>query len=559
MTIWLVTIGSSDIELTEDGHSSDHAWNKQTDWLTGDYERRDQFSKSTSKFVEPQPAQSGNTDNRSVLMRVLGIIYQNLDKVYDDSSSIKDKAPTYLKFPLLDEFIEILKNEKDLRVFVLLTDQSTLFSDPSEVREPECPYWQDTKELKPILEWYFEDKLGVVPQFITLEPWAEEEGAKKKGIDCWSEMLCEVRKQLNEAAKDLQLVADPEEKVYVSHQAGTPAISSALQFCSIAKFGDRVQFLVLNREYEDQESISKTELVESSEYIRAIKIEKAKQLIDQGEPGAALALLDEKESKANDKLRSVINRLQDLVNLFNAKAIDNPNDDELDIKNAAARIKNTLDIVGLLFKNEKYVLGIAILESAHETFVKASVIHTWENIKKESSHKFPISFGQDKEGKNIKLNKRTEIQISDELSWKDEGVMWYQGVDKSGEKQGEILHNRFQTYSIFKALECAEKLDFWLVFQVIFKEAPNPQSKEIRNQFMHNLRGITKEDVILYLSGQPEKNRDDSIRSIYQEKVVIPFHQALKDIGLWEAANLDDRPSIQDRLDELIKDLDKLA
>jgi hypothetical protein len=373
MTIWLVTIGSSDIELTEDGHSSDHAWNKQTDWLTGDYERRDQFSKSTSKFVEPQPAQSGNTDNRSVLMRVLGIIYQNLDKVYDDSSSIKDKAPTYLKFPLLDEFIEILKNEKDLRVFVLLTDQSTLFSDPSEVREPECPYWQDTKELKPILEWYFEDKLGVVPQFITLEPWAEEEGAKKKGIDCWSEMLCEVRKQLNEAAKDLQLVADPEEKVYVSHQAGTPAISSALQFCSIAKFGDRVQFLVLNREYEEHESISKTKLVESSEYIRAIKLEQAKQLIRQGEPGAALSLIQGDVAKDLEKLEKELELINARINLRQVEVKSEDKNPEFEPLEAAQRIDDMLDVVELLIKNKKYALAMTALTAAHEAFLKASI------------------------------------------------------------------------------------------------------------------------------------------------------------------------------------------
>jgi hypothetical protein len=159
----------------------------------------------------------------------------------------------------------------------------------------------------------------------------------------------------------------------VSHQAGTPAISSALQFCSIAKFGDRVQFLVLNREYEEHESISKTKLVESSEYIRAIKLEQAKQLIRQGEPGAALSLIQGDVAKDLEKLEKELELINARINLRQVEVKSEDKNPEFEPLEAAQRIDDMLDVVELLIKNKKYALAMTALTAAHEAFLKASI------------------------------------------------------------------------------------------------------------------------------------------------------------------------------------------
>jgi hypothetical protein len=62
---------------------------------------------------------------------------------------------------------------------------------------------------------------------------------------------------------------DKNTTVYVSHQAGTPAISSAVQFVSLARFGKQVKFLVSN-EYNP----SLTKVIDASQYLKGIQVQR---------------------------------------------------------------------------------------------------------------------------------------------------------------------------------------------------------------------------------------------------------------------------------------------
>jgi hypothetical protein len=516
MTIWLVTIGSSDVELQHQGQQD---WRQQFQSLRTS--NRERFS-NTQGLGEQKEAQSGNINNRSVLMRILGDIYQ-------DSSLIEEKAFSNLDFPLLEQFItkleELQKEEsekvEDLKVFVLLTDQSTLFS-PDEMRKSECPYWQDTVQLKPVLKWYLKHKLGssVEPQFLILKPHLESTGeeSRPKGIDCWDAMLKEVRDKLNHDFQDIKVQAN--EKVYVSHQAGTPAISSALQFCSIAKFGDRVQFLVLNREYKDTKLISTAQRLESPEYIRAIKLEQAKQLIRQGEPGAALSLIQGDIAPDLEKELELINAR---INLRQVEVSSEDDRTEFKPLEAAQRIDDMLDVVELLIKNKKYALAMIALTAAHETFLKAVTkknLSTFRgsllNIKYEYSDKGKCKVGT----LDFAPNARTQ--------WDNSGLF----INSQDNKRIKVSNH--QALLIYEKLPNSSAP--WLILKWIGKFQRDRDS-DLRNQFMHNLRGVTEIDAIKYLTGQPsgqnlEIFKQMGILKVYQTEVQQPFRDALCDTGL---------------------------
>jgi hypothetical protein len=363
-------------------------------------------------------------------------------------------------------------------------------------------------------------------------------------------MLKEVRDKLNHDFQDIKVQAN--EKVYVSHQAGTPAISSALQFCSIAKFGDRVQFLVLNREYKNKKLISTAQLLESSEYIRAIQIEKAKQLIKQGEPGAALELI---KKFIPEEIKDV---LTEIVGLFNIQFViankeinENISDErkELNFKHATKRIYDALGVVDILFSNQKYIVGATILAAAHETFLKAAID---KQLPDYELKEFVIETFTNDDNPN---KSKEHTVVPSKKVWDVRGLK----VGKKNNK-GEITHSLKSNHELLKILEqLPNKFEQWDMLTWIgthLRGGDDDPRSDLRNQFMHNLRGATKEDVILYISGH---NNSDDLMSIYQNEVFTPFHEALKKIGLWDAANLEGRPSIEDRLNKLIEDLDNLA
>jgi len=247
MNVWIITTGSSDVQL-----KNKDRWNALHSKALSQLGTSKQFS-----FIESE--QSGKKLWRYP-SRAMGIVYgQALAEHYKD-----------LEFPLVNSFSGYLKKEQiELnRIIVLLTDQSDVVSAANKDK-PSHPYWQDTCTLKPILEHYLNIAFADVVMdsdrdFIVLKP-----NSGSAGLDDWNEVLNLVQQEF------IKLDIPEDATVYVSHQAGTPAISSAVQFSSLARFRTNVQFLVSNEYSQETRPISR------SNYLGAIQLQEAKALLER--------------------------------------------------------------------------------------------------------------------------------------------------------------------------------------------------------------------------------------------------------------------------------------
>ncbi|WP_333344185.1 hypothetical protein [Microcoleus sp. AT10-A2] len=187
-------------------------------------------------------------------------------------SQLTDEYYQDLHFPLLDAFsaklLEKGKTNPD-KIILIMTDQEAVF-DEEDRRVEKSPYWQDTCTLKPIFERYFQKKFPKIESidYLELKPQSKDEG-----LDSWNKALFLVQQALS------SLDLDKSANFYVSHQAGTPAISSAVQFETLAKFGKKVQFLVSN-EYEP-DLAKKGDFIESSTYLQGMQVQEAKALLSR--------------------------------------------------------------------------------------------------------------------------------------------------------------------------------------------------------------------------------------------------------------------------------------
>jgi hypothetical protein len=283
MAIWIVTIGSSDVQLDSDNISKEKGRGKNqysekmwTNWYED--EILDQCHNIGSELK--QTYKDKNLPYR-IEPRVLGTVYQY------HSPQRQEEIWSYLTFPLLDTFVERLKAETDQleQIIVLLTDQSQIFSDDYTQRQITCPYWQDTRQLQPILARYFQaaDKFPNTPcEWIDLAP-----NSNDPGLDNWDYVLTLVREKIG----SLQL-EEPENQeagskiVYVSHQASTPAISSAVQFETLLRFGEGVKFLVCS-EWDK----NLTQILPCSTYLRGIRQQEAKTLLERYDYSGVKAIL----------------------------------------------------------------------------------------------------------------------------------------------------------------------------------------------------------------------------------------------------------------------------
>ena len=269
MNIWILTIGTSDVQLesTKVSRSNNRQLSDKI-WYTWARECEQEWE------INFKPTQAFVNENEPYRIppRALGGVYNK------SPETTQSEITSYLHFPLLENFLKSFpENPLPEVIFLLLTDQSKLFADTLQRRNPKCPYWQDTIELEAIvshhLQTHFQEQhqteVKVVP--IALNPEDETES-----LDDWNAVLDMVRDQFKNLAIDGEKLDSQKcDRVYVSHQAGTPAISSAVQFCSLAKFGDLVRFIVSN-EYDRELPDS----VESSSYLRGIKQEQAKKLLE---------------------------------------------------------------------------------------------------------------------------------------------------------------------------------------------------------------------------------------------------------------------------------------
>jgi hypothetical protein len=285
--IWIVTTGNSDVKL-----SSDHQWCRLRE------QKVDQLKPCYRDFKSPEQVE----DQLFLLpARVMGIVY----------GDALDTHWKYLLFPLLTEFVKEIKADKKNkpdRIIVLLTNQAKIFlennsSDQMYDRsDPDCPFWKDTTELKPIFKRFFDDNFGSnKAEFYSLEPKTIQEG-----LDNWDSTLRLVQGEFENWG------ISKGDRVIVSHQAGTPAISSAIQLTALIKFGKKVSFLVGNEFIKDD-----AKFLPASSYFDTLQIQEAQQLLKRFDYSGVRRALDKIDIKEPEK-QIRLNHLLEISELWNA-------------------------------------------------------------------------------------------------------------------------------------------------------------------------------------------------------------------------------------------------
>ncbi|MEA5506381.1 hypothetical protein VB735_25375 [Halotia wernerae UHCC 0503] len=486
MSLWILTTGNSDVILKENKN-----WGSLYNEVRYDLE--------CTEFALPPPKDLYNKEAGFIVpARLLGLVYKNQPNSYESD----------LKFPLLDTYYQyfIAEKIKPERIILLLTDQSNIFEQDQIIYE-KCPYWQDTCTFKPLFEWYFKNKLGYLPDFLYLTP-----KQKNKGIDNWDETLSLVKEEIH------QLEYNPSKTVYLSHQAGTPAISSAVQFVSLGKFS-KVQFLVSN-EYVDEnyEQKSQSEVIASSNYWRGMQIQKAKQLIITGFPGAALKILEQIDGID----QSAIAELNKMVDFFNLHSSLANSAQELTIPQATQRIVDTLDLITFFFSQKNYLQGITLLAAAQETFLKVGVMSQVAMI-----------------NDTVMLNGSSK-KVSELLEWLPSGLQLSNFIASESKTFKQNILQKMKLNNVasdFRKLNKNSTLIKWLKnIDVNFSCWPllewycNDKRKhddDIRNQFMHNLCGVEDNEVIKYLLGYPESITVNGVLDAYTNYVKQPLLSAI--------------------------------
>lgn len=544
MNVWIITTGSSDVQLTTDKHWNElcnKAQNQQDSSKKLDTQKKIELTKSV---VKPQ---GSDIPIKMFLApaRAMGIVYGN---------AITEKAEYYdeLDFPLLNSFSTVLNKQNIVfnKIIVFVTDQANLFQ-RSEKNQPYCPYWQDTCTLETILKQYFQNfphKVeGIEPEFLILQPDTEKSDADSSsipGLDDWNNVLKLVQKEFANF-NDIPEGAT----IYVSHQASTPAISSAVQFVSLARFSKQVKFLVSN-EYKNKP----LDPIESSEYLRGIQIQQAKGLIKSGTPGAALQLL-KLEGIKTDIDDQALTELEKLVDFFNLNRSLADGASEFDIEPATQRVIDALELIEKLFEQENYLQGIALLASAQETFLKCAIKN---EIKARSI--------------SLSINGTTQVfQADDLIKWVREGLKFIDNsqlesnwsVSGSSNKEINRKINDLKRETLDKLLfpiederfqgknskdpNAIEKNEFllkWLCklrsdFQAwkllqwscIDKNEEEKYEDDIRNKLMHNLQGVKKEEVVKYLLGNKDTPNTEVIEA-YKAHVKPQFIEGIRLCGL---------------------------
>jgi hypothetical protein len=524
MSIWIVTTGNSDVILKH-----------RKNW--GDLHHEASAKLECSDFANADPIDPLNQEaGYTVPARVLGTVYENRQEYYNSD----------LKFPLLDTYQKyfIANNITIDEIIVLLTDQSQIFSTEEQRIHPRSPYWKDTCTLKPLLKWYFQQSaFNCIPKF---EYFIPDQNAA--GVDNWDATLLLVEAKLTE------LNIDANEEVYVSHQAGTPAASSALQFVSIGKF-KKVKFLVAN-EYFDAEDFnikSQSQIVDSSRYQRSLQIQKAKQLIIKGLPAAAKELLT---GIVDNEVMKEINQIVDVFNIKSSFV----KGQEFEVKSAVDRILTALDLIEIFFKQENYIQGIALLNATQETFLKAAII---KQKKKINDKIFLIDNVASWKREGLSLNSQNQLKkVNDsqnimnflqDLSFPipqygDFDFRFWENYQQDPNKWFKLNNSRQFLWL------CKLKPDFkpWGVLSWSC-EYEREREEDLRNQLLHNLLGVDKKEVIRYIFGYNNNdftrfsttiNQSNHQHQQSNDQTQHPTDQNQRTINHHESANNQPEPSI---------------
>lgn len=439
MNIWIITTGNSDVKLQDKSK-----WNSL-------YRQGRRELANDCGF---QPAKQEEV-SFVVPARVMGVIYGN---------QLNDENYQDLFFPLLDAFSQQLtdRNKPDRIVVVLTNQEATYLPNPEE----KCPYWKDTCSLKPIFDKYFEINFPEVEsiEYLVLKPNLNEEG-----LDNWDKALALVEQELS------QLEVNKMDKIFVSHQAGTPAISSAIQFVSLARFGRQVKFLVSN-EYEPD----RTELIASSNYLRGIQLQEAKALLERYDYSGVESLLKPYWLEASTPQQEKLKRLLKIAIQWNFANFQNFFDE-------LAKLGEEYEKHWWRIGYEAAYLGVIRLKQGntvealfHSFRAVEGLICTW------AEHKYEKHVGYKNDKKRspfIKESIKNDFsKYIDELSY---------DMQKQLKRDGTLDLYSKSLYILLKAAkpECKSKTHkmnaFW----------GREKAKDIRNPLFHRLLGLEEEDV----------------------------------------------------------------
>jgi len=554
MSIWIITTGNSDVQLKTDENWEEPFYEQVRYDENKDIKQCDKFA--AIKFNKA-------TELYPVPARVMGIAAENqLQEYYDDFA-----------FPLLDTFSQYFSKHPDYKpsiIVVILTNQRNIFvNEDGELNEKTSnktsPFWQDTCTLEPVFKEYFTRSQifsTIEPKFFTLTPKSEQ------GLHNWNETLTVVEELLGNIKNELYTYPqyDQNQTVYVSHQAGTAAISSAVQFASLSQFKN-VKFLSSNIFYNDDgEQISEPQIINISNYWMGIQIQKAKQSVIDGLPGVALSLLQEIDYV--DK-KDVIPRLEHMVSVFNIRE-SLTEGHEFEVESAIQRVVEALDLVEIFFKEKNYLQGIALLAAAHETFLKAAISNEIENkqvtlivngtkkifkstelVRWQQPGLVFIRNNQDKyidkklkfildipdwdrdDQKLINL----KIDILKQLSFP---VHDYEYKFRNKKLKFDIMNGNS---ALFKWLcKLRPEFQYWslLKWMCIEKDKYKEYNDDIRNGLMHNLLGFNENEVIQYLCGNSTASTYSDVLTAYQQAVKEKFLDEINCLGLSYERNLYD-------------------
>lgn len=505
MITWLISIGNSDVQLKN-----------LISWST----RWSKYSDDLLSFEPPRKIKK----YFPVYSRPMGILFPNISE---------PEVLEELAFPLLNNFAAWFQKKQIApeRIIYLLTDQTHIFDVNTRESDKDCPYWQDTCGLEKIIHTFFKIQYpNAILECLVLIP-------ALKGIDHWDSTLSLMMSKLPE----LELESN-QDLIYVSHQAGTPAMSSALQFISLSKYGNLVHFLLSNHIQNDVEEIG------SSKYLLAIQRQEAKRLVREGLPGGALSLMKKIDTTKQYE------ELTKLVDFFNLRGTTRNRDRDFEKLYISRRIRSSLDLIEIFINQGNYLQGITLLSAVHETFLKAAIM---EKVKNKSSRRDFVVWNES--GLKLNLSIRNKKMLANELnelvndelkradfpSDKIKEVIVNLTYDDGLIKFPKIDHNSILV-SWFKTLY--PEINGWHLLDLI---GNRKNDDNLRNQLMHNLRGVEAEDVIKCLSKASDNNTDKNVTDIYTESVKQPFIDAMEHVGF----SYDLSATLFKRLDEVAESL----
>jgi len=432
MTTWILTVGDSDVLLTTAAH-----WNT--------LERRAKARYRTlPHFTKTEVTTPAGEKLFSYPARALGLVYA--DQL--------DQHGTTLRFPRIEALLQKLAQcqPQPQRIVMLLTDQSNLFEESD--RKPVSPYWRDTCELEPLLRFYLGQALpNATQEYLLVSPEVSH-----SGLDHWDGTLSLIQALLS------QVKCSPKKPIYVSHQAGTPALSSAVQFVALTQFGSQVQFLVSNEFHANS-----SELIPSSTYLLGIRLQEARRLLNRYDYAGLQDVLEQDLSALEPAVGQKINSLLKSAIFWNQAQFS-------EFANSLAHGTPERTQYWWWPAYESAYLAVVRLEQGNTVEALFHSFRAAEGLLSDwAKWHYPDDIEITKNGSLkavLKENSQFPTYLKDELKNKTDGLMLFSN----------------SLFKLFRAIrpEADEQEDV----KVVWKKAQG-----IRNQQFHRLLGLEERDV----------------------------------------------------------------